>query len=104
MSLLFDDILKLEEFEMLVIFHNRLRKDFVSARHAPAAIFKKNSKDHNNDIPLSFIKIIEMRMGGKIIDLLRLLRLRCPLVITTNSNEFFKLNVWMEFCSLVQKD
>ena len=103
-SLFFDDVFKLEEFDLLAQFHNRLRNYFGSVRHSPAAMFRQHSKDHNNGIPLSFIKIAETRMGGKIIALLRLLRLRDPLVSTIVSSEFRKLNVWRAFCSLAQKD
>ena len=79
-SLFFDDVFKLEHFNVLVLLHNRLRNYFGSVRHAPAAMFKKHSKAHNNGIALCFIKIAETRMGGNIIALLRLLRLRDPLV------------------------
>ena len=92
-SIFFDDVFKLEEFDMLVTLHNRLRNYFGSARHAPTEILKKRSKDDNNDIPLSFIKIEDALMGGKIICLLSLLRLRDPLVTTIHSNEFRKSNV-----------
>ena len=53
---------------------------------------------------LSFIKIAETRMGGKIIALLRLVRLRDPLVATIVSAEFRKINKWRSFCALVQQD
>ena len=97
----FDNVFKLEEFDVLVIFHNSLCNYFGSTRHCPEAMLKKNSKDNNNDIHLGFIKIEDTRMGGNIISLLRLLRLRDPLAIEIHSNEFRKLNVRWEFCSLL---
>ena len=103
-SLFFDDVFKLKEFDVLVLFHNQLCNYFGSVRHAPAAMFKTHSKAHNNGIALSFIKIADTHLGGTIIALLCLLRLRDPLVATTVSSEFRKLNVWREFSSLVQRD
>ena len=76
MTLLFDDVIKLEECAMLVTFFNCVRKFFDSACHLPAAMIKKYIKDHDNHVPLSLIKIAETRMGGKITFLFRLLRLR----------------------------
>ena len=60
--------------------HDRLRNYFGSSRHVSVAMFKKQIKDLNNGIPLCFIKIVETCMGGKIINLLRLLRLRDLLI------------------------
>ena len=39
-SLFFDDVFKLEEFDVLVQLHNRLRNYFGSVRHAPSAMFR----------------------------------------------------------------
>ena len=85
MLLLFDDVLELEEFGMLMKFCNNLRNYFGSACHAAVAILKKHNKHNDNDVLLSFIKISETHMGGKIITLLRLIRLRDPLVVTIHS-------------------
>ena len=60
----------------------------------PAVMFKKHRKNNNNDIPLSFIKIEDTLMRGKIIALLCLLRLRDPLVTTIHSSESRALNAW----------
>ena len=92
-SLVFDYALKLEDFDMLVILHNRLHDCFCIAHHDPAAILKKHSKKDNNDVLLSFIKIADTRMGNNSISLIRLLRLRSPLVTIIHSNKFLKLNV-----------
>ena len=103
-SLFFNDVFKLKELSVLVQYHNRLRNYFGSVRHAPSAMFRKHSKDHNKGISLSFIKIAETRMGGNIIALLRLLRLRDPLVATIVSAEFRKLKCWRSFSSLAQNE
>ena len=100
----FNDVFKLPELSVLVQYHNRVRNYFGSVRHAPSAMFRKHSKDHNNGISLSFIKIAETRMGGNIIALLRPLRLRDPLVATIVTAEFRKLNCWRSFSSLAQNE
>ena len=89
---------------MLTKLHNRLRNHFGSTRHNPVKILEKRSKHLNNDITLSFIKIADARMGGNIISLLLLIRLRDPLSATIHSNEFIKLNSWRELYSLVLRD
>ena len=103
-SIFFEDLFKLEDFDTLVTLHNLLRNYFGSAHHDPASMLKKHSKDDYNAISLSFIKIADTRMVGKIIALLRLLRLRDPLVTTINSNEFRKSSVWWKFSSLLLRD
>ena len=66
---------------------------FVWCSSHPAAMLNKHRKKNNNNIPLSIIKIEDMRIVGNVISLLRLLRLRDPLVATINSNESLKLNL-----------
>ena len=97
MTLLFDDVLKLEDVGMLVKLCNHIRKYFDSTCHAPAEMLKKYSKVCDNDS-------IEFHKDRKIIDLLRLLRLRDHIVAKIHSNEFCKLNAWRKFYSLVQRD
>ena len=67
---------------MLVMLHNLLRNYFGSARHYPAAMLKKHRKHIDNDVTLSFINVTDMSIGENIIALLRILRLRDPLVAT----------------------
>ena len=81
-SLFFNDVFKLEEFDVLVVLCYRLRNCFSSIRHAPTSMPKKYIKHSNNDTPLSSIKKADACKGGKIISLLRLLRLRDPLAST----------------------
>ena len=103
-SLFLGDVFHLPQLKMLVSFYNRLRNFFGSVRHSPAAMFRKQSKAHNGGAAIGFIKIAETRMGGCSIGLLRLIRLRDALVATSLSPEFKKLNVWRDFCSLLQDD
>ena len=91
--LFFEDLFKLEAFDVLVAFHNCLRDCFGGSRHASATMLKKCRKNHDDEIILSFIKIAETLMGGKITDLLRLISLRDPITTKTHSNGFCKLNV-----------
>jgi hypothetical protein len=112
-SLFFKDIFtKIPVFQCLSQFSKRCRNIFGSTCHGsgPHAIFKKHSIMHNHCINIGFIKIVECRMVGELIGLLRLLRLRDILratiafkqfkdiwektfrreVIVLNNNEFWK--------------
>ena len=65
-SLFFSDCYtKIKEFQDLRCFTRLVRNVFGSTRHAPTAIFDKQSKMHNNGRGL--VKPCEVRMGGKII-------------------------------------
>ena len=104
-SLFFDDVsFKLEGFDALETCHNSVLNYFGFIRHAPAAMFNKHSKCIHNDIPLSFIKIDGARMGGKIMSLLRLFKLRHPLIETISLNELRKFNARRQFYSLFLMD
>ena len=104
MALFFDDIFKMKELKLLTQFSRECRDKFGSTRHAPTAMFCIRSKNHNGGIILMFVKPCETRMAGKIISLLRLLRLRDALVATSVSTEFKKLKMWTGFTALLQKD
>ena len=60
-------------------------------------MFKEHTKIFFNGISFTFIKPSDTRMGGEMIGLLRLLRLRDALVSTTVSSEFRGLNIEKEF-------
>ena len=49
-------------------------------------------------------RLLKHAWGGCSIGLLRLIRLRDALVATSLSPEFKRLNVWRDFCSLLQDD
>ena len=87
-ALVFEDCFKLAPLKLLSQVHARLRDIFGSVRHSPAAMFAKHSKEANNGVSLGFIKPVETRMAKEMIALLRLNRLRNPLVSTTCSTEF----------------
>ncbi len=88
-SLFFKEIFtKMSVFQCLSQFSKWCRNIFGSTCHGPHAIIKKHSIMHNNRIYIGFIKISECRMAGKLIELLRLLRLRDILRATIASKEF----------------
>lgn len=103
-SLFCKDVCSLKEVKLLTDINRRLRNIFVSVRHAPTAMFKKQSKLMNGGLPLGFVKPCDVRMGGKIIALLRLLRLRHPLVGTLVLKEFRDLKICPQFCTVLQVD
>jgi len=59
---------------------------------------------HNEGIFVGFIKPSECRMGGELISLLRLLRLKDALRSTINSKEFLDLNNFKEECCVLNND
>lgn len=78
---------------MLSDFAKKCRNIWGSVRHKPAAMFKKYSRQHNNGVPLGFIKSSECRMAGEHIALLRLLQLRPALKATVTSKEYQDLKL-----------
>ena len=75
-------------------FAKKCQNIWGSVRHKPSAMFKKYSREHNNGIPLGFIKPSECWMAGEQIALLCLLRLRNALKATVMSKEFRDLKVF----------
>ena len=98
MSLFFDDVFKRDGLGILTRFSRDCRDKFGSPRHNTLAMFQKHSARYNSGRELLFVKPCETRMGGEIISLLRLLRLRDPLVSTTCLKEFKDLKLWPYRC------
>ena len=67
-------------------------------------MFRKYTRKHNKGIFVGFIKPSECRMGGELISLLRLLRLKDALRSTINSKEFLNLNNFKEECCVLNND
>ena len=67
-------------------------------------MFRKYTRKHNKGIYVGFIKPSECRMGGELISLLRLLRLKDALRSTINSKEFLDLNNFKEDCCVLNND
>ena len=95
---------KVHEFQVISEFAKKCRNIWGSVRHKPSAMFKKYSKQHNNGIPLGFIKSSECRMAGEHIALLRLLRLRNALKATVTSKEFMDLKLFKDASDIVMCD
>ena len=101
-SLFFSDVYrKVDSFKILALFAERVRNIFGSVRHAPASMFKKYTRMHNNGVHLGFIKPSECRMAGKHIAILRLLRLKNALLSTVNSKEFIQLRAFQSVCQVL---
>ncbi len=70
-SLFFADVYrKTLEFQVMSKFAKKCRNIWGSVCHKPSAMFKKYLREHNNGIPLGFIKPSECRMAGEHIALL----------------------------------
>ncbi len=95
---------KVHEFQVISEFAKKCCNIWGSVRHKPLAMFKKYSKQHNNGIPLGFIKSSECRMAGEHIALLRLLRLRNALKATVTSKEFMDLKSFKDASDIVMCD
>ena len=67
-------------------------------------MFRRYTRKHNKGIYVGFIKPSECRMGGELISLLRLLRLKDALRSTINSKEFLDLNNFKEECCVLNND
>ena len=94
-SLFFKDVFtKVQAFKKLSDFSKRCRNIFGSTHHGPHAIFKNHSMLHNKNVYIGFIKISDCRMGGELIGLLRLLRLRKIIKSTIASKEFQE--IWLK--------
>jgi hypothetical protein len=68
------------------------------------AMFRKYTRKHNKGIFVGFIKPSECQMGGELISLLRLLRLKDALRSTINSKEFLDRNNFKEECCVLNND
>ena len=86
MSLLFEYVFKFKEFDTLASLHNRIYCYLGSSRHSPVSMSKNRSKSIDDDVPLSFMKIADVFVGGKFIALLLMLWLRDVLVATIHIN------------------
>lgn len=90
-SLFFQDVFKLPEFEVLRDFNRTLYRFFGSgSMHGPYAIFSKHSRDHNGGKSIGFIRAADTRMAGHVISMLRTLRLKPALLSTISSAAFLQ--------------
>ncbi len=100
----------------LTTMHNLLKGTWVSGYVHVAATsgdlcttnhqqcFKKYSREHNNGIPLGFIKLSECRMAGEHMTLQCLLRICNALKATVTSKEFMDLIAFRDARDIVMCD
>ncbi len=92
MSLYFSDLFKLPQIRIFMKLCKLIYKHFGSgAMHAPYAIFQRFAKEHNGGRNIGLIRASDTRMGGHIIALVRLLRLKKALINTVTSAEYGRL-------------
>jgi hypothetical protein len=104
-SLFFSDVYrKVMQFHTLSNFCKQCRNIWGAVRHAPSAIFKHHTRQHNNGRHIGFIKPSECRMAGEHIALLRLLRLKNALRATITSKEFVDLRVFPKQSTILMSD
>jgi hypothetical protein len=94
LSLFFQDCFKLP---ILSVMSKIVKKTYVlfgsGAMHTPYALFQKHSKIHNNGKNIGMFRSAGTRMGGEVIALMRMLRLKPAFLATIQSPEFTKLTV-----------
>jgi len=93
-SLFFGDVFKQPEMILFIKISQLAYKYFGSgAMHAPYSYFQKYSRQHNNGRKIGLIWASDTRMGGHVIALLWMLRLKDALKQTVTSREFASLKV-----------
>jgi hypothetical protein len=90
-SLFYNDVFRLKEFDMLKNINRMIYRYFGSgSMHSPYAIFSKHSRDHNGGKCIGLIRAADTRMGGHVISIMRTLRLKDPLISTISSASFLQ--------------
>jgi hypothetical protein len=90
-SLFYNDVFRLKEFDMLKNINRLIYRYFGSgSMHSPYAIFSKHSQDHNSGKCIGLIRAADTRMGGHVISIMRTLRLKDPLISTISSAAFLQ--------------
>lgn len=94
MSLFYQDIFGNPILQAMSTITKRTYNTFGSgARHAPYAMFQKNSKEQNNGKNIGLVRAAGTRMGGEPIAMMRLIRVKDPIIQTVCSAEFTRLKV-----------
>jgi hypothetical protein len=93
-SLFFADLASFPPVKKLIVKYIRLYRMFGSgSRHAPYAMFMKNSTNFNNGRPIGLVRAAATRMAGFFYGFHRLLRLKQPLEATITSVQFRDLKL-----------
>ena len=93
-SLFYSDVFKMPEFKVIKNLNRLLYRTFGSgAMHVPHAIFQKYARSHNAGKNIGLIRAADTKMGGHVINMMRTLRLRVPLINTLTSVEFIHAKI-----------
>jgi len=88
-SLFFNDVFKNGKLRWFIKFTRLTYRVFGSgSMHKPYAIFQKFCKEHNAGRKIGLLRASDTRMGGHVIALMRLHRLKDALLSTVTSIEF----------------
>lgn len=102
-SLFFNDVFRLHEFDLLKRMNRLIYRYFGSgSMHSPYAIFSKHSRDHNGGKCIGLIRGADTRMAGHVISMLRTLRLKDPLISTISSASFIQGKFKVSFHSFLR--
>ena len=97
-SLFFRDVFLIPEFKVFDLVCKKIYSVFGNgSMHLPYALFQKHSRQHNSGKNIGLMRAAETRMAGCALCLIRLLRLRTPLVTTVNSAEFISAKVKVRY-------
>jgi len=100
-SLFFNDVFKNGELQWFIKFTRLTYRVFGSgSMHKPYAIFQKFCKEHNAGRKIGLLRASDTRMGGHVIALMRLHRLKDALLSTVTSIEFKDAKVSSCMCML----
>ena len=91
-------------FKNLSEFCKQCRNIWGATRDLAHTMFRKYTRQHNKGVYVGFIKPSKCQMGGELISLLHLLRLKDALRSTINSKEFLDLNNFKEECCVLNND
>jgi hypothetical protein len=91
---IFQDCFKLPILSVLSKIAKKTYMLFSSgAMHLPYALFQKHSRANNNGKNIGMFRLAGTRMGGEVIALMRMFRLKPAFLQTIQSQEFNKLKV-----------
>jgi hypothetical protein len=100
LSLFFQDLFKLP---ILSVLSKIVRKAYVlfgsGAMHVPYALFQKHSQANNDGENIGMFQSAGTRMGGKVIALMHMHRIKDSFLQTIQSQDFIKLKV-IDFITL----
>jgi hypothetical protein len=91
-------------FKNLSEFCKQCRNIWGAMRDLAHTMFRKYTRQHNKGVYVGFIKPSKCQMGGELISLLHLLRLKDTLRSTINSKEFLDLKIFKLECCVLNNE